>query len=90
MHVLAQELNDKRLTLVEGSAFSESDLIRCRAHSAQMLLLLADRFNGQEKEEDLRVLFEAWAVKSYTKTVPLFIQVTVSKETHSYFLVSTT
>lgn len=73
--MLVQELNDKSLTLVDGSAFSDNDLVRCRAHSARMLLLLADRFHGHAEEEDLRVLFQAWAVKSYTKTVPLFIQV---------------
>ncbi|GMH45490.1 hypothetical protein BSKO_13447 [Bryopsis sp. KO-2023] len=70
-----QEMNDSGLSLIEGSAFSENDLIQCQAHKAQALLLLADRFSGEEEEEDLMVLFQAWAVKSYTKSVPLFVQV---------------
>ncbi|GMH45499.1 hypothetical protein BSKO_13456 [Bryopsis sp. KO-2023] len=70
-----QEMNDSGLSLIEGSAFSESDLIQCQAHKAQALLLLADRFSGNEEEEDMMLLLQAWAVKSYTKSVPLYVQV---------------
>lgn len=73
----SQELNEDSLTLVQGSPFSENDLIRCHAHKAGMLLLLADRCSSSREQEDLKILFEAWAIKSYTKTVPLFVQVEV-------------
>ena len=62
-----QELNDRRLTLVEGSALSERDLARTRAEAAAGVLLLADRFSPSPSQEDLNVLFQVWAVKSYTR-----------------------
>ena len=70
-----QELNDRRLTLVEGSALSERDLRRARAESAVAVLLLADRFSPAPAQEDLNVLFQVWAVKSYTKHAPVYVQV---------------
>ena len=69
-----QELNDGRLTLVEGTALSERDLQRTRAEAALGVLLLADRFAPSAAAEDLSVLFQVWAVKSYTKRVPLYVQ----------------
>ena len=62
-----QELNDRRLTLIEGSALSERDLARARAEAAAGVLLLADRFSPSPSQEDLNVLFQVWAVKSYTR-----------------------
>lgn len=53
-----QELNDKRLTLVEGSALSERDLVRTRAHAAAAILLLADRFSPSAHQEDLGLQFQ--------------------------------
>ena len=64
-----QELNERRLTLVEGSALSERDLARARAEAAAGVLLLADRFSPSPAQEDLNVLFQVWAVKSYTRCV---------------------
>lgn len=70
-----QELNDRRLTLVEGSALSERDLARTRAEAAAGVLLLADRFSPSPSQEDLNVLFQVWAVKSYTRSPRLYVQV---------------
>ncbi len=53
-----QELNDRRLTLVEGSALSERDLVRTRAHSGSAILLLADRFSPSSHQEDLGLQFQ--------------------------------
>ena len=55
---LAQELNERRLTLVEGSALSERDLVRTRAHSGSAILLLADRFSPSAHQEDLGLQFQ--------------------------------
>ena len=123
----SQELNDRRLTLVEGSALSERDLVRTSAHASSAILLLADRFSPSSHQEDLGLQFQArpglrltmlaariscerlspaivpagyrhdrqhecsipllspvrclaccaqvWAVKSYTKSVPIYVQV---------------
>jgi hypothetical protein len=71
---LSQELNDRRLTIVEGSALSDRDLTRLRAESAAAVLLLADRFSPAADQEDLNVLFQCWAVKSYVKRVPVYVQ----------------
>ena len=60
-----QELNDRRLTLVEGSALSERDLVRTRAHSGSAILLLADRFSPSSHQEDLGLQFQ---VCSYMST----------------------
>jgi hypothetical protein len=57
-HDYVQELNDKRLTLVEGSALSERDLVKTRAHSAAAILLLADRFSTSAHQEDLGLQFQ--------------------------------
>ena len=54
----AQELNDRRLTLYEGSALSERDLVRTRAESASAVLLLADRFSPSVHHEDLSIQFQ--------------------------------
>ncbi|KAK9826205.1 hypothetical protein WJX81_007538 [Elliptochloris bilobata] len=70
-----QELNDRRLTLYEGSALSERDLVRTRAESASAVLLLADRFSPSVHHEDLSIQFQVWAIKSYTKSAPLYVQV---------------
>ena len=53
-----QELNDKRLTLMEGSALSERDLIRAHAECAHAILLFADRFSPSAQNEDLNLQFQ--------------------------------
>ena len=53
-----QELNDRRLTLAEGSCLSERDLVRTQAHSAAAILLLADRFSPSAHQEDLGLQFQ--------------------------------
>eukprot|EP01025_Chloroclados_australasicus_P067787 TRINITY_DN939_c1_g1_i4.p1 TRINITY_DN939_c1_g1~~TRINITY_DN939_c1_g1_i4.p1 ORF type:complete len:335 (-),score=10.25 TRINITY_DN939_c1_g1_i4:1354-2337(-) len=68
-----QELNDSQLTVVEGSALSDRDLIRVRAHQADAIMLMADRFCADTEKEDLSVLFQVWVVKSYVKNVPLYV-----------------
>jgi voltage-gated potassium channel Kch len=69
-----QELHERSLTLVEGSAVSGADLVTVNAAKANAIMLLADRFSVDAKHEDLSILFQVWAAKSYTKTVPLFVQ----------------
>lgn len=59
--LLLQELNDKRLTLMEGSALSERDLVRAKAETATACLLLADRFSPKPMEEDLNLQFQVQA-----------------------------
>ena len=56
-----QELNDRRLTLCEGSALSERDLVRTRAEAASAVLLLADRFSPSVHQEDLSIQFQVCA-----------------------------
>ncbi len=56
-----QELNDRRLTLCEGSALSERDLVRTRAEAASAVLLLADRFSPSVHQEDLSIQFQVRA-----------------------------
>lgn len=58
-----QELNDKRLTMIEGSALSERDLLRARAEGATACLLLADRFSPKPEEEDLNLQFQVLLFK---------------------------
>ncbi len=53
-----QELNDRRLTLAEGSCLSERDLVRTSAHCAAAILLLADRFSPSAHQEDLGLQFQ--------------------------------
>ncbi|GIM15032.1 hypothetical protein Vretimale_17907, partial [Volvox reticuliferus] len=73
--VAFQELNEQRITLVEGSVLRAADLVRCRAEAAAAVLVLGDRFVNDAEAEDLDVLFRVWAIKSYTKCVPLTVQV---------------
>ena len=56
-----QELNEKRVTLMEGTALSERDLQRSRAESASAVFLLADRFSPSYQQEDLNVQFQVSA-----------------------------
>ena len=74
-----QELNERRLTMVEGSVFMERNLLRVRTSEAQAVMVLADRFSGATAQEDLDVQFRVWALKSYTKSVPLYVQVQTDK-----------
>lgn len=71
-----QELHERTVTLMEGSAFSEADLLG-RAHlpEAAAALVLADRFSSNAGAEDTDVQFRVWAIKSCTKKVPLYVQV---------------
>ena len=55
---LLQELHEKRVTLIEGTALSERDLVRARAESTGAILLLADRFSADAKQEDLSMQFQ--------------------------------
>ena len=55
-----QELNEKRVTLMEGTALSERDLQRSRAESASAVFLLADRFSPNYQQEDLNVQFQVF------------------------------
>lgn len=55
---MLQELNEKRITLMEGTALSERDLQRSRAESASAVFLLADRFSPNYQQEDLNVQFQ--------------------------------
>ena len=61
LSMLMQELHEKRVTLIEGTALSERDLVRARAESTGAILLLADRFSADAKQEDLSVQFQARA-----------------------------
>lgn len=70
-----QELNEDRLTLFEGSVFSERDMEEVRTAQAEGVAILADRFTQDPAQEDVDVQFRVWAIKSYTKKVPLFVQV---------------
>ena len=72
--VTFQELHERWITLVEGSAVSAQDLVRVRAEMARAIMLMADRFTADPDAEDLGVLFQVWACKSYTKSAPLFVQ----------------
>ncbi len=62
------------MTLVEGSAVAGRDLAMVGAERARAIMLLADRFTTDPEAEDLGILFQVWAAKSYTRTVPLFVQ----------------
>ena len=53
-----QELNEKRVTLMEGSALSERDLNRAKAESSSAAFVLANRFSSNYKQEDLNVQFQ--------------------------------
>jgi hypothetical protein len=69
-----QELHERQVTLVEGSAVSGQDLVTVGAEKARAVLLLADRFTTDPEQEDLSIMFQVWACKSYTKMVPLYVQ----------------
>ncbi len=43
---------------MEGSALSERDLVRTRAHAGSAILLLADRFSPSSHQEDLGLQFQ--------------------------------
>ncbi len=58
--IFLQELHEKRVTLIEGTALSERDLVRARAESTGAILLLADRFSADAKQEDLSVQFQVY------------------------------
>lgn len=52
-----QELNERHLTLLEGSAFTEADLQRARAAEAVAVMVVADRFSPEAAQEDTDVQF---------------------------------
>ena len=53
-----QELHERRITFMEGSAVSGQDLVAARAERARACLLLADRFTTDPEQEDLSILFQ--------------------------------
>lgn len=58
INVCVQELHERRVTLLEGSAVSVRDLVAARAEKARACLLLADRFTTDPEQEDLSILFQ--------------------------------
>ncbi|KAF8071241.1 Kcnt2 [Scenedesmus sp. PABB004] len=71
-----QELHEAHLTLVEGSAFSEEDLLtRAKLAGSTGAMVLADRFSSNAAAEDTDVQFRVWAIKAAVKRVPLYVQV---------------
>eukprot|EP00955_Chlamydomonas_euryale_P010305 110717-Chlamydomonas_euryale.AAC.1 len=69
------ELHERNLSFKEGSVLSPSDLKDSRAAKASAALIMANRFNSDVDTEDTDVLFRVWAMKAYTKCVPLTVQV---------------
>lgn len=61
------------------SVLRPADLVRYRAASASAILVMANRFSPDVDTEDLDVLFRVWAIKSFTKCVPLTVQVRAGK-----------
>lgn len=53
-----QELHERSVTLLEGSAISSEDLVTAHAEKARAILLLADRFTTDAHQEDLSILFQ--------------------------------
>ena len=67
------------LILLVCSVLRPADLVRYRAASASAILVMANRFSPDVETEDLDVLFRVWAIKSFTKCVPLTVQVRAGK-----------
>lgn len=68
-----QELNSDRLSIVEGSLLSDSDLQKIMGHRSEGAIIVADRYSADPAAEDLSVLFQVWNWKSYTR-VPVYVQ----------------
>ena len=68
-----QELNSDRLSIVEGSWLSDSDLQKIMGHRSEGAIIVADRYSVDPAAEDLSVLFQVWNWKSYTR-VPVYVQ----------------
>jgi len=68
-----QEAQENRLTLFEGSFLADADLERVAASSAESCVIRASRYCSSPHDEDLSVLFQTWAFKSYAKC-PLVVQ----------------
>jgi len=68
-----QEAQENRLTLFEGSFLADADLERVAASSAESCVIRASRYCSNPNDEDLSVLFQTWAFKSYAKC-PLVVQ----------------
>lgn len=60
---------------MRNTAHSERDLVNVGADRAKGILLVGDRFSANPLEEDRSLQFQVWAIKSYTKDVPLVVQV---------------
>jgi hypothetical protein len=45
-----QELNERQLTIIEGSVLSESDLQRVNAGTCEAALVMADRFTSNSAQ----------------------------------------
>lgn len=69
------KLTSLHLPLCSNSVLRPADLVRYRAASASAILVMANRFSSDVDTEDLDVLFRVWAIKSFTKCVPLTVQV---------------
>lgn len=61
-----QELHERQVTLVEGSAVSGQDLVTVKAERAKAIMLMADRFTTDPDQEDLGVLFQVSKVWIFT------------------------
>ena len=70
-----QELNEKRVTLMEGSALSERDLNRAKAESSSAAFVLANRFSSNYKQEDLNVQFQVRASQQLVVCSPKVLNV---------------
>lgn len=60
-----QVANERSLSLIEGSALSDSDLSRIQAGRASAHLLLADRFTSDPANEDMSMMFQVRGVDMY-------------------------
>ena len=68
-----QEAQENRLTLFEGSFLADTDLERVHAASADSCVIRSSRYCSDPRDEDLSVLFQTWAFKTYAKC-PLVVQ----------------
>ena len=78
LHICAQAFqasHDRSLSIVQGSATSDHDLVAAKAGWARSHLILADSLTADPATEDLSILLQVWAIKGFCKNIPLYVQV---------------
>jgi len=75
LRLLQTPPNNLRSDLLQGNPLVDYDLERSKMKTAKACFILSDKFTGNWRAEDAKILLEIYAIQHYAENVPIHAQV---------------